>query len=237
MTMCHICKKDSRKREDIMPTRTFFHLPDEKQERLLEAARIEFSRAPLKDASIANIVKLAEIPRGSFYQYFENKEDLYFYYFDLLRQDSRRDMEQAIDKANGDLFKGFENYFSQMIRDTLVGVNSSFYRNLFMNMDYRASRRMIIDFAKSKKEQQCESKEEKHQHLAEQIDMELLKVKDVRELDLLIQLLMHAVFSTVVNGYKHLANDPEYSIELVVQDFRLKTSWLREGAMKQREGK
>ena len=58
-----------------MPTNTFFHLPEEKQQRLLDAAQIEFSRHSLQEASIANIVKLAEIPRGSFYQYFENKND------------------------------------------------------------------------------------------------------------------------------------------------------------------
>lgn len=61
-----------------MPKNTFYHLPEKKQQRLLDAASIEFSRSTLKDASIANIVKLAEIPRGSFYQYFEDKEDLYY---------------------------------------------------------------------------------------------------------------------------------------------------------------
>lgn len=60
-----------------MPTQTF-SICLKKNKRLIEAARIEFSRVPLKEASIANIVKLADIPRGSFYQYFEDKEDLYF---------------------------------------------------------------------------------------------------------------------------------------------------------------
>ncbi|KAF1295537.1 TetR family transcriptional regulator [Enterococcus sp. JM4C] len=227
-----------------MPTHTFFHLPDEKQQRLLEAARIEFSRAPLNEASIANIVKLAEIPRGSFYQYFEDKEDLYFYYFDLLRQDSKRNMQEAIIAAKGDLFKGFENYFPQMIRDTLEGENSAFYRHLFMNMDYRSSKRMTADFEKSKKEKKCqhqhkqgESKEGHGQHLVDLIDMDLLKVEDKREFDLLIQLLMHAVYSTVVNGYKQVTKDKDYPIDLVVQDFRLKINWLRDGAQQQKEGK
>ncbi len=49
-----------------MPTDTFFHLPPEKQKRILNAAKKEFSRLPLKDASIANIIKDAEIPRGVF---------------------------------------------------------------------------------------------------------------------------------------------------------------------------
>lgn len=116
-----------------MPTQTFFHLPKEKQKRLIEAARIEFSRVPLKEASIANIVKLADIPRGSFYQYFEDKEDLYFYYFETMRRDSSKDMLQLMKESDGDLFKGFESYFSKMIYEILEGENASFYRNLFMN--------------------------------------------------------------------------------------------------------
>lgn len=57
-----------------MPTNTFFHLPEEKQQRLLDAAQIEFSRHSLQEASIANIVKLAGIPRGSFINILRTKK-------------------------------------------------------------------------------------------------------------------------------------------------------------------
>lgn len=120
MTVCHFRKEEKDAYEN------FFHLPEEKQKRLLEAARIEFSRVPLKDASIANIVKIAEIPRGSFYQYFEDKEDLYYYYFETVRRDSSKDMFQLIKDVDGDLFEGFELYFTKIIREILVGENASF---------------------------------------------------------------------------------------------------------------
>ena len=95
-----------------MPKATFFFIYlKKKKKRLLEAARVEFSRVPLKDASIANIVKIAGIPRGSFYQYFEDKEDLYFYYFETVRRDSSRDMIQLMKEADGDLFKGIRIVF------------------------------------------------------------------------------------------------------------------------------
>ncbi|MGC3221300.1 TetR/AcrR family transcriptional regulator, partial [Enterococcus faecium] len=77
---------------------------------LIEAARIEFSSVPLKEASIANIVKLADIPRGSFYLYFEDKEDLYFYYFETMRRDSSKHMLQLMKESEGVQFKGFESY-------------------------------------------------------------------------------------------------------------------------------
>ena len=62
-----------------MPSNTFFRLEKEKQDKILEASKKEFSKFPLEEASIANIVKEAGIPRGSFYQYFTGKEDVFFY--------------------------------------------------------------------------------------------------------------------------------------------------------------
>ncbi|WP_312642883.1 TetR/AcrR family transcriptional regulator [Hydrogenoanaerobacterium sp.] len=60
-----------------MPTVTFENLPEEKKNRILEAAIDEFAEYRFSDASINRIVKAAGIPRGSFYQYFRNKEDIY----------------------------------------------------------------------------------------------------------------------------------------------------------------
>ena len=62
-----------------MPTDTFFHLPEEKRRRIFTAAVEEFSRQSFSAASINRIVQAAGIPRGSFYQYFSGKEDLYLY--------------------------------------------------------------------------------------------------------------------------------------------------------------
>lgn len=44
----------------------------------------EFAAYSFKQASIARIIENARIPRGSFYQYFENLKDLYKYIFDLV---------------------------------------------------------------------------------------------------------------------------------------------------------
>ena len=63
-----------------VPKPTFLNLSKEKQELLITAAKKEFSRVPLNGASISNIIKDAGIPRGSFYQYFEDKEDIFFFY-------------------------------------------------------------------------------------------------------------------------------------------------------------
>ena len=56
-----------------MPSNTFFRLPEEKRQRLLDAAWEEFSRVSFADASINQIIRAANISRGSFYQYFTDK--------------------------------------------------------------------------------------------------------------------------------------------------------------------
>lgn len=56
---------------------TFERLPEEKRDRILQAARAEFLRYPYEKTSINRILAEAEIPKGSFYQYFDDKADLF----------------------------------------------------------------------------------------------------------------------------------------------------------------
>lgn len=62
-----------------MPTSTFFNLPPPKREKLFQAAVAEFARQPYGEVSLSQIIKAAGIPRGSFYQYFTDKTDLFHY--------------------------------------------------------------------------------------------------------------------------------------------------------------
>lgn len=69
-----------------MPTHTFFNLPGQKRQLITELAIAEFARHDYDSASISNVVKQAKIAKGSFYQYFEDKKDLYLYLVDLATQ-------------------------------------------------------------------------------------------------------------------------------------------------------
>lgn len=68
-----------------IPKTTFYNLDSEKQQRIIDAALNEFSLRSYEEANISNIIKDAKIPRGSFYQYFEDKLDLYRYIFDYIK--------------------------------------------------------------------------------------------------------------------------------------------------------
>lgn len=62
-----------------MPKPTFFNLPEEKRNKILEEAVIEFRDNNYDAASINKIVERSGISKGSFYQYFNDKEDVYLY--------------------------------------------------------------------------------------------------------------------------------------------------------------
>ncbi|WP_226670359.1 TetR/AcrR family transcriptional regulator [Metabacillus litoralis] len=62
-----------------MPTQTFFNLPEDKKIHIIEAAVDEFFDKGYEKMSISKLIVSAKIPRGSFYQYFEDKDDLYKY--------------------------------------------------------------------------------------------------------------------------------------------------------------
>jgi len=88
-----------------MPKETFYKLKDEKKKRILEAAVQEFASRKFSEASLNQIVKTAKIPWGSFYQYFDGKEDLYLYIIQEMSKYKWDTLKQAgVEDIDGDFF-------------------------------------------------------------------------------------------------------------------------------------
>ncbi|ROR27293.1 TetR family transcriptional regulator [Mobilisporobacter senegalensis] len=62
-----------------MPKDTFINLPIEKQEKVMRSAINEFIKNGFEKANVGNIANIAGIAKGSIYQYFENKKELFLY--------------------------------------------------------------------------------------------------------------------------------------------------------------
>ena len=67
-----------------MPKQTFLNLPDEKRNIIIDAAINEFAEYGLENASTNRIVANSGISKGSFYQYFEDKQDVFMYLLTVL---------------------------------------------------------------------------------------------------------------------------------------------------------
>jgi AcrR family transcriptional regulator len=67
-----------------VPQQTFFNLPEEKRQQILQVVIDEFAENDYDNVSISRIVARAGIAKGSFYQYFADKDDLYGYVLGLM---------------------------------------------------------------------------------------------------------------------------------------------------------
>lgn len=97
-----------------MCTETFLRLPEEKRRRFLDAAWAEFAGARFVDVSVNQIVRRAGIPRGSFYQYFSDKEDLFAYLLEEVRNHIKEEYRRVLKANGGDIFQAQLDCFDRV---------------------------------------------------------------------------------------------------------------------------
>ena len=197
-----------------MPKLTFYNLPNEKQQLLIKAAQQEFSNAPLSEASIANIVKEAGISRGSFYQYFEGKEDLYFYLLNSYTAGRNQFFKDTLEKTEGDLFQTLSEFYISTVSE---GELLDFKRNVLLNMTEQVETKFI-------KIVNEEESEEEFKTISSLIDVNKLNVSGNKELYHLLKILMTV---TIRNWIEHFAKN--LAVEESVANYELELELLRKG--------
>jgi AcrR family transcriptional regulator len=81
------CDHPVTKEDSIVPKDTFYNLPADKRDLICQVAIAEFAEYEYELASINRIVAKSSISKGSFYQYFENKKELYLYLLQLVTEE------------------------------------------------------------------------------------------------------------------------------------------------------
>lgn len=119
-----------------MVSETFLNLKEEKKERIIHAALAEFSRVAMNEASVTNIVKKAGISRGSFYQYFGGKEELYKYLIKSVYAKHRQDLYRLIQVNEGDLYQSLLDFYQAYIDEIMGSEYFAFYENTFLHVNH-----------------------------------------------------------------------------------------------------
>ncbi len=142
---------------DILATQTFKNLNIDKKQKIIDAAIEEYARTVPEHVNIQNIIKQAGIPRGSFYQYFNNKEDLYIYIINYIS-----DEKQLYFKENHLIIdQPFMSYIEQiyvlgyafMISHPLLQIagKNMMSSNYYLKFDiFKNAKQMAFDFYLSK---------------------------------------------------------------------------------------
>ncbi len=114
-----------------MPKETFYNLPESKQTAVFKAAVQEFSTQKYSDASINQIVKSAGIPRGSFYQYFNDKADVFVFILEKISAQIKAvEQKNAVDDSDCDALTQFAKKLASTIE--LNGSNPEYVRITIM---------------------------------------------------------------------------------------------------------
>jgi AcrR family transcriptional regulator len=99
-----------------MPSPTFFNLPEDKRQRILDCAVEEFAEHDFNSASITKIVARSGIAKGSLYQYFTDKADLYQYLLEYAAEVKAEVMSKAVPQpVEMDLFQTLRFLFKEML--------------------------------------------------------------------------------------------------------------------------
>lgn len=93
-----------------MPTKTFFNLAEHKRKRIFQEALAEFAQDPYEQASLSEIVQRLGIAKGSMYQYFQDKKDLYKYVIGYVYQ-QKREYLQPVWEQDTDFFALVKSYY------------------------------------------------------------------------------------------------------------------------------
>lgn len=205
-----------------MPKQTFFNLPESKRKTLIQAAKKEFSRAPIYQASISNIVKSAGIARGSFYQYFEDKEDIFFYLLDEHAKQRQESFIISLKKHDGDIFDAVTEMFLVMIKELPRQEDRSFYKNAFLHMTHRIESSFSRIF--------CDSESVGNlKEISGFINRTHLNIKSDREFYHLMEIITTVTFGNFVDKFAK-----ELSYEEVIENYTIQMKLLKEGLYKER---
>ena len=189
-----------------MPKTTYFHLKEEKRKKIEKALEKEFGRVPFEKASISNIIKDAQIPRGSFYQYFEDKEDAIKYIVQKYIMIEHNIIYDALKETKGDIFNMAVLAFEYIVKNATQKKEMNLYKNIMKEI----KRNNINIF-----EENNEYKE--IQQMKNIIDTSHLNLQSEKDLKYMMKILISVIRTTGIEVIDNKISMEQGKIDLVSQ--------------------
>ena len=202
-----------------MPSDTFLRLNDEKKKKLIDASFKEFSLYNFNDVSINRIIKEAGISRGSFYMYFVDKKDLYFYLLEQHLEILINNMKNDLIKNKGDLFKMFQNNIKEEF-NSFKNNNINFFKKSLENVTVMEESKKTFGFRDKRLLRE----------LIPNINLELLNDNAKKHIEVIFAINMHLLMVTLIKLLKSDSLDEE-----ILKDYYEQLDILKYGCVKKEE--
>lgn len=180
-----------------MIKKTFYNLPYEKRKRITDAVIKEFMERPNEKVSINRIIKTAEISRGSFYQYFDDKVDLIEIITKTMFEESSNKAKEILKLSCGDLFVMYIKMFDYFGDYSSQKQTMKIMRNLVDS--FKANDDLVSEYLKNRFNMALTNNE-----IYTMVDRQNLKFQDNESvkclIEILTQVLKNAIFDVFVAG-------------------------------------
>lgn len=203
-----------------MPTERFNRLPEEKKQLIRDAAKKEFARVPFDKVSINKIVREAEISRGSFYTYFEDKWDLLGSIFEDSERQIVRFAMDSLQAAEGDVWTMAEQVLERIFYLCSEKSNVDFAKNI---MSHISPDEVMRGFDQKPYGEEELKKEAVLRRIYESCDRTQWRNQDFSAFFAFFQLELVSI-SMAVKGY--FEGRP---VDRLRENFRLRTEILKKG--------
>ena len=177
-----------------MIKRTFYNLPEQKRQRIIDAIVEEFSSSSTEKVSINRIVKAANISRGSFYQYFDDKVDLVEVLTKSFVDLSIEGANKALEYSNGDIFYTYEKLFEIITNFAQDKTQKVILKNLLRSL--RANDDLVSEYLLNR----FNGFEELNK-IAKQYNTDNLKFKSSEDVEYLSQILTQLLKNAIFNYF------------------------------------
>ena len=180
-----------------MIKKTFYNLPYEKRKRITDAVIKEFMERPNEKDSINRIIKTAEISRGSFYQYFDDKVDLIEIITKTMFEESSNKAKEILKLSCGDLFVMYIKMFDYFGDYSSQKQTMKIMRNIVDS--FKANDDLVSEYLKNRFNIALSNNE-----IYLMVDRQNLKFQDDESvkclIEILTQVLKNAIFDVFVAG-------------------------------------
>ena len=220
-----------------MPSKTFLGLPSDKKAKIISAARAAFSDAPYSEVTVADIIRLAEIPRGSFYQYFKDKDDIYFYLLETFREKFKTSFLSDLQQHDGDLFAALQATYDDITDYLTHGIDQRLIKNIFMEMDYRGYQHLLKSGGPPAARHHKPDWLQWQQDIRDNTDLSKLRISDDQ-----FGLLLHMLFGFMGQSLAHhILQSPEEAQQAstihAANKFSELLNWSEYGVLKETTGR
>ncbi len=187
-----------------MPNHTFYNLKKEKKDKVIKACKKEFNLRTIDEASVSNIVKDLNIARGSFYQYFDNLEDCYFYLLSQETIEVHEVLNKVLVDSNFNLINALENYKDYICKELYKKDTYNLYRNRYSHWT------SILQNKWGSYKKKNNIKNNNQGHLFNKISLDNLNINNLEELREFMFYLKSIIHSLIERLYVENWSEDEF---------------------------